>query len=122
MHPLVDRFGRQMRDLRISVIDRCNFRCTYCMPAEGLPWLHRDEILTFDEIARLASLFVDLGIEEIRLTGGEPTVRAGLPDLIRMLGPLKERGLKSLSLTTNGFRLAAMAGDLVEAGLTRINV
>lgn len=111
-----------MRDLRISVIDRCNFRCTYCMPAEGLPWLHRDKVLTFEEITRLASLFVNLGIAEIRLTGGEPTVRADLPDLVRSLSHLKERGLESLSLTTNGFRLSSMAGDLVDAGLTRINV
>ena len=122
MNQLIDNYGRQMGDLRISLTDRCNFRCVYCMPEEGLPWLASDRILTLAEIARLASVFVRMGIREIRLTGGEPTVRAGLPDLIRMLAPLRARGLESLSLTTNGFRLAKMAGDLAEAGLTRINV
>jgi GTP 3',8-cyclase len=122
MDHLVDKFGRRMGDLRISITDRCNFRCTYCMPEEGMKWINRERILSYPEIARLARLFVDLGISEIRLTGGEPTVRADLPDLIRMLTPLRSHGLESLSLTTNGFRLATMAGELAEAGLTRINV
>jgi GTP 3',8-cyclase len=119
---LVDSFGRQMGDLRISITDRCNFRCVYCMPEEGLQWLKSDRVLTFDEIERLARLFVHMGIRNLRLTGGEPTVRAGLPDLVRRLKPLESEGLESLSLTTNGFRLAEMAGPLAEAGLTRINV
>ncbi|HEY3082576.1 MAG TPA: GTP 3',8-cyclase MoaA [Chloroflexota bacterium] len=119
---LVDGYGRQMGDLRISITDRCNFRCVYCMPEEGLKWLRNDKILTFEEITRLARLFVRMGIRNIRLTGGEPTVRAGLPDLVRMLRPLRDEGLESLSLTTNGFRLDQLAGPLAEAGLTRINV
>ena len=109
-----------MGDLRISLTDRCNFRCLYCMPEEGLPWLPDAHLLTFDEIERLARLFVGLGISEIRLTGGEPTLRAGLPDLIRRLAPIP--GLESLSLTTNGFLLKHLAGPLADAGLTRINV
>src|ERR671937_1070665 len=106
---LVDSFGRQMGDLRISITDRCNFRCVYCMPEEGLRWLRDDKILTFEEINRLARLFVRMGIRNIRLTGGEPTVRAGLPDLVRLLSPLRDEGLESLSLTTNGFRLDRLA-------------
>lgn len=117
---LQDGHGRAIKNLRISVTDRCNFRCRYCMPEEGLTWLSRAEILTYEEIARLARLFVRIGVEEIRLTGGEPTVRADLPDLIRMLRGID--GLKSLSLTTNGFTLKEMCRDLVEAGLQRINV
>ncbi len=120
--PLIDAFGRQMGDLRISITDRCNFRCVYCMPEEGLKWLSNERVLTFEEIARLARIFVRLGIRGIRLTGGEPTVRKGLPDLIRMLGPLADEGLESLSLTTNGFTLREQAADLAAAGLTRINV
>jgi cyclic pyranopterin phosphate synthase len=119
---LVDSFGRQMGDLRISITDRCNFRCVYCMPEEGLQWLKNDRVMTFDEIVRLARLFVHMGIRGIRLTGGEPTVRSGLPDLVRMLKPLEAEGLESLSLTTNGFRLKELARPLAEAGLTRINV
>ena len=119
---LVDSYGRQMGDLRISITDRCNFRCVYCMPEAGLQWLKNDKIMTFEEITRLARLFVRMGIKGLRITGGEPTVRAHLPDLIRMLAPLRDEGLESLSLTTNGFRLKQMAGPLAEAGLTRINV
>jgi cyclic pyranopterin phosphate synthase len=117
---VVDRFGRRMGDLRISLTDRCNFRCLYCMPEEGLPWLPDARVLTFEEIERLAQTFVRLGIAELRLTGGEPTLRAGLPDLIRRLAPIE--GLESLSLTTNGFLLKHLAGPLADAGLTRINV
>jgi cyclic pyranopterin phosphate synthase len=118
--PLTDGFGRELKNLRVSVTDRCNFRCTYCMPEEGLQWLGREDILSYEEIERLVRLFVRLGIEEVRLTGGEPTVRADLPRLIEKLSPID--GLKSLSLTTNGFRLKEMCRDLVEAGLQRINV
>ncbi|MDQ3856745.1 MAG: GTP 3',8-cyclase MoaA [Chloroflexota bacterium] len=121
-HPqkLIDSFGRHIEDLRLSVIDKCNFRCTYCMPAEGLQWLRSSEVLTFDEMERLVRVSVERGIREVRLTGGEPTVRAGLPDLIRRLSSIA--GLESLSLTTNGFLLKRLAGELASAGLTRINV
>jgi GTP 3',8-cyclase len=118
--PLVDRHGRRIRNLRISVTDRCNFRCTYCMPAGGLPWLPKPEILTYEEIARLVRVAAAIGIEEVRLTGGEPLVRRDLPELVRQLAPIP--GIKSLSLTTNGFLLGGMIADLAAAGLTRINV
>lgn len=116
---LVDGFGRVADDLRISVTDKCNFRCTYCMPAEGLKWLPRNEILTFEEIDRLAGIFVGLGVKTIRLTGGEPLMRR---DLARLVGMLSARGVPDLSLTTNGFWLADQAQDLADAGLKRINV
>jgi cyclic pyranopterin phosphate synthase len=118
--PLVDQFGRTMRSLRVSVTDRCNFRCLYCMPEEGLPWLPNARLMTFDEIERLVRLFVSLGIREVRLTGGEPTLRAGLPALVRRLAAIA--GLEDLSLTTNGFLLKQLAGPLAEAGLRRVNV
>jgi GTP 3',8-cyclase len=117
--PLEDRFGRVHRDLRISVTDRCNLRCTYCMPEEGLDWLDRADILTFEEIERLASLFVGrFGFDSIRLTGGEPTVRAQLPTLVERLAQLPV----DLSLTTNGVSLGLLAPDLAAAGLRRVNV
>lgn len=116
---LVDSFGRVARDLRISVTDRCNFRCTYCLPEEGLQWGDRADILTFEEIERLAGLFVSrFGFTGIRLTGGEPTVRAHLPVLVARLARL---GV-DLSMTTNGASLALIAHDLRSAGLERINV
>jgi GTP 3',8-cyclase len=118
--PLRDGHGRLISDLRVSVTDRCNFRCQYCMPAEGLPWLDRAEILRFEEIERLVRILVGMGIEDIRLTGGEPLVRRELPRLIEMLSGVE--GLADLSLTTNGYLLDAMADDLVAAGLRRINV
>ena len=117
--PLIDGFGRVHRDLRISVTDRCNFRCGYCMPAEGLQWLPRSELLTFEEIERVARLLVERhGIDSIRLTGGEPTVRADLSRLVRMLSDLDV----DLALTTNGATLGMTATGLVDAGLRRINV
>jgi cyclic pyranopterin phosphate synthase len=116
---LIDSYGRRISDLRISVTDRCNFRCVYCMPEEGMQWLNRDSILSFDEIERVARVAVDLGIEEIRLTGGEPTLRPDLPELVARVARLPVR---SLSLTTNGFLLRSMARPLAEAGLKRINV
>src|SRR5215471_3755920 len=118
-HRLVDSFGRRISDMRISVTDRCNFRCVYCMPEVGMQWLKRETLLTFDEIERLTRIAVDLGIEEVRLTGGEPTLR---PDLPRLVERLSRMELRSLSLTTNGFLLQRMARPLAEAGLTRINV
>ena len=116
---LVDGYGRHISDLRISVTDRCNFRCVYCMPEEGMQWLKRETILSFDEIQRITRIAVGLGVDEVRLTGGEPTLRPGLPDLVARLAPLP---LKSLSLTTNGFLLKQQAQPLAEAGLKRINV
>jgi cyclic pyranopterin phosphate synthase len=120
LEPLQDGHGRPIGDLRVSVTDRCNFRCQYCMPAEGLPWLDRSEILTFEEIERLVRLFVSMGVADVRLTGGEPLVRREFPLLVRMLHGID--GLTDLSLTTNGYLLAGMAGDLAAAGLRRINV
>jgi GTP 3',8-cyclase len=117
---LKDTLGRPMKDLRISVTDRCNFRCSYCMPLDKYEWIDRHEILTFEEITRLARLFLDLGVEEIRLTGGEPLLRHGLENLVAQLATLD--GLKDLSLTTNASLLTEKAPALVQAGLKRINV
>jgi len=121
---LTDTFNRPLHDLRISVTDRCNFRCTYCMPKEvfgrDYQFLARDEILRFEEITRLARIFVAHGVEKIRLTGGEPTMRRDLPKLVEMLAGIQ--GLKDLTLTTNGSRLAAMAPELKAAGLNRVTV
>jgi cyclic pyranopterin phosphate synthase len=117
--PLVDSFGRVHRDLRISVTDRCNFRCTYCMPEEGMTWLPKDEVLTFEELERVARVLVEQhGIQSIRLTGGEPTVRAHLPVLVAKLAALPV----DLALTTNGATLRTVAPRLAEAGLKRVNV
>ena len=117
--PLVDGYGRVHTDLRISVTDRCNFRCTYCMPEEGLAWLPREELLSFEELERVARLMVERhGIDSIRLTGGEPTVRAHLPVLVGKLAALPV----DLSLTTNGATLRAVARELAGAGLQRVNV
>ena len=120
MEQLVDSWGREIRSLRISVTDKCNFRCTYCMPAEGLQWLPKPEVLSFEEIARLVRVTAAMGVTEFRLTGGEPLVRRDLPDLVRMLARIP--GVEDLSLTTNGVLLDRLAGPLVEAGLRRINV
>src|SRR5579859_644080 len=124
---LVDPFGRTVRDLRISVTDRCNFRCQYCMPEEGMHWLPRSEVLTFEEIARIARVGVErFGFDGIRLTGGEPTLRAHLPVLVDMLARLRVGGdggpPVDLAMTTNGATLRAIAVDLRQAGLRRINI
>ena len=121
-HHLRDGLGRVASDLRISVTDRCNLRCTYCMPRDGLQLLPKSEVLTYEEIERLARIFVGLGVSEIRLTGGEPTVRPEFPKLVRMLSGLRAVGLESLALTTNGMTLEEIAGDLAAAGIDRINV
>jgi cyclic pyranopterin phosphate synthase len=118
--PLHDAHGRRISDLRVSVTDRCNFRCQYCMPAEGIEWLPKDGILSFEEIERLVRLFVSLGIEDVRLTGGEPLVRREFPRLVAMLAGIE--GLQDLSLTTNGYLLERQAADLVAAGINRVNV
>jgi GTP 3',8-cyclase len=120
VEPLRDSWGREIKSVRISVTDKCNFRCTYCMPAEGLEWLRRDEILTFEEIARLVSVLARLGVDEVRLTGGEPLVRRDLPVLVEMLARID--GVSDLSLTTNGVLLDRLAQSLVAAGLQRLNV
>jgi GTP 3',8-cyclase len=117
---LRDGHGRVIGDLRVSVTDRCNFRCQYCMPAEGLPWLEREEILTFAEIERLVRLLVPLGIEDVRLTGGEPLARRDFPTLVAMLAGTP--GLEDLSLTTNGYLLERDAAALAAAGIDRVNV
>lgn len=122
---LVDSFGRVVRDLRISVTDRCNFRCTYCMPEEGMIWLDRSEVLTYEEIERVARICVEqFGVDSLRLTGGEPTVRAHLPQLIAKLAALRlPDGTKpDIALTTNGATLRNVASELRDAGLDRINV
>ena len=119
-----DQLGRRFHDLRISVTDRCNFRCAYCMPAEifgrDYAFLPRSQILTYEEIVRLAGIFVRLGVEKVRITGGEPTVRRDLPDLVRQLTGIQ--GVRDLTLTTNGSALRTLAGPLAEAGLRRITV
>ena len=129
---LVDPFGRTIRDLRISVTDRCNFRCTYCMPEEGMKWLPREDILTFEELTRVARLFVErYEVDGIRLTGGEPTVRAHLPVLVRKLAELRvPAGSPSpragrapdLAMTTNGATFRLLAHELRDAGLERVNI
>ncbi|MGQ0826555.1 MAG: GTP 3',8-cyclase MoaA [Actinomycetota bacterium] len=117
--PLIDPFARRVKDLRISITDRCNFRCTYCMPAEGMEWLPRTELLTYEEIARIARVCVErFGFGAIRLTGGEPLVRAHITRLIAQLAPLDV----DIALTTNGVKLPEVAHDLAAAGLRRVNV
>jgi cyclic pyranopterin phosphate synthase len=118
--PLRDAHGRAITDLRVSVTDRCNFRCQYCMPADGLPWLERAEILSFEEIERLVRILVSLGIEDVRLSGGEPLVRREFPRLVSMLAAID--GIEDLSLTTNGYLLERDAAALVDAGIQRVNV
>src|SRR5881398_1442552 len=120
MEPLRDSWGREIKSLRVSVTDKCNFRCRYCMPAEGLEWLGRDEVLSFEEMARLVRVLAAMGVDEVRLTGGEPLVRRDVPVLVSLLASTP--GVRDLSLTTNGVLLDRLAGPLVEAGLTRINV
>jgi cyclic pyranopterin phosphate synthase len=115
---LIDGHGRVIGDLRLSVTDRCNFRCQYCMPAEGLPWLERAEVLTFEEIERIVRVVAAMGVRAVRLTGGEPLVRREFPRLASMLAPLVD----DLAVTTNGFLLERDAEALVAAGITRFNV
>jgi GTP 3',8-cyclase len=120
VEPLVDSWGRAIRSVRVSVTDKCNFRCRYCMPADGLEWLARDEVLRFEEIERVVGLLAAMGVDEVRLTGGEPLVRREVPVLVEKLARLD--GVRDLSLTTNGVLLDRLAGPLVAAGLRRINV
>jgi GTP 3',8-cyclase len=118
--PLVDSFGRVATDLRVSVTDRCNFRCHYCMPPEGLPWLPKDALLTYEEITRLTRILVESGVDSIKVTGGEPLVRRDVAELVRMLRALGDR--LDISITTNGYLLALAAPMLADAGLDRVTV
>jgi cyclic pyranopterin phosphate synthase len=118
--PLVDGHGRRISDLRVSVTDRCNFRCQYCMPADGLPWLERAEVLSFEEIERVVAVMARMGVTDLRLTGGEPLVRREFPRLVGMLARVP--GIEDLSLTTNAYLLERDADALVEAGISRVNV
>jgi GTP 3',8-cyclase len=120
MVSLTDGWGREIKSVRISVTDKCNFRCRYCMPAEGLEWLGRDELLTFEELTRVTRVLASMGVDEVRLTGGEPLARKELPTLVGMLAEIP--GVDDLSLTTNGVLLDRFAGPLVDAGLQRLNV
>ncbi len=117
---LADAYGRPLRNLRISVTDRCNLRCQYCMPEENYTWLPREELLHFEEVSRLVDVFLDLGVDKVRLTGGEPLLRRDLPALVRLLAD-KPR-VRDLALTTNGILLADQARALKEAGLHRVTV
>lgn len=118
--PLLDRFGRAHTYLRVSVTDRCNFRCTYCMPAAGLDWMPRDHLLTYEEIGRLVGVFASMGIERVRITGGEPTLRR---DIERLVGRIAAHpNLRDVAMTTNGHAFANKAEALARAGLTRVNV
>ena len=118
--PLVDGHGRRIGDVRVSVTDRCNFRCQYCMPAEGMQWLDRDEVLRFEEVARIVRLLSEMGVGDVRLTGGEPLVRRDFPALASMLSAID--GVRDLSLTTNGYLLERDAAALAAAGIDRVNV
>ena len=120
--PLADGLGRHITYLRLSVTDRCDLRCRYCM-AEAMTFLPRQEVLSLEELAAVADAFIDRGVTKVRLTGGEPLVRRGLPDLARMIGRrLSGGGLEELTLTTNGTRLDELAGPLFDAGIRRVNV
>ncbi|MFL6101314.1 MAG: GTP 3',8-cyclase MoaA [Actinomycetales bacterium] len=117
---LADRYGRVATDLRVSVTDRCNLRCSYCMPAEGLDWLPKPELLTFEEMTRLVGIAVSLGVTDVRLTGGEPLLRRGLPDLVSMIADLRPR--PRIAMTTNALGLDRLAQPLKAAGLDRVNI
>jgi len=117
---ITDAFERPLRDLRISVTDRCNFRCVYCMPEDGLPWIAKSDILSFEEIERVVRAAASVGVRSIRITGGEPLVRRNLVDLVRRIAAVG--GIDDVSLSTNGILLAPIAAELREAGLRRVNI
>src|SRR5918999_5629303 len=117
---LTDQFGRRIEYLRISVTDRCNFRCVYCMPAAGLTWLPKDEILSYEEIAEVVRQLAPLGLRRLRITGGEPTIRPDLVRLVEMLRAVPE--IEDIALSTNGVKLPELAGPLRAAGLDRVNI
>jgi cyclic pyranopterin phosphate synthase len=116
----LDQFGRRIEYLRISITDRCNFRCAYCMPLEGLPWLPREEILSFEEISEVVRQLAPLGVSRLRITGGEPTIRPQLTTLVSMLKEIP--GIQDIALSTNGVKLPEMAQSLKAAGLARVNM
>lgn len=117
---MIDQFGRRVEYLRISVTDKCNLRCVYCMPMEGLPWLKRAELLSYEEITEIVRTMADMGLKRVRLTGGEPLVRKDLPDLVRMISSVPE--IEDISLSTNAVLLAPVADELKDAGLDRVNI
>ena len=119
-HPITDTFGRPLRNLRVSVTDRCNLRCQYCMPEEEYVWLPREDLLTFEEISELVGIFTEVGVDKVRLTGGEPLLRRDLPALVRMLAQTPR--VRDLAMTTNGVLLAEQAKALRDAGLHRVTV
>jgi len=118
--PLEDSFGRQHTYLRVSVTDRCNYRCVYCMPESGLSWVPRDELLTYEEIARIVRIMASMGVSKVRITGGEPTLRSDIISLISAIRSID--GIEDIAMTTNGHTLAGLADQLAEAGLNRVNV
>jgi GTP 3',8-cyclase len=120
MNPLVDLHHRHIRYMRISITDRCNLRCRYCMPSSGIEWVPHERIMHYEEYLRILKICLKKGVEKIRITGGEPLVRKGLPAFIEQIGSIS--GLKDLSLTTNGILLSSMASELKKAGLMRVNV
>ena len=115
-----DQFGRKIEYLRISVTDRCNFRCQYCMPVGGLPWLPKADILRYEEIADVVRQLAPMGSRRLRITGGEPTIRPQLAQLVRMLREIP--GIEDIALSTNGVKLPALAAELADAGLDRVNI
>src|ERR1041385_4137242 len=117
---VLDSFNRPLRNLRLSVTDRCNLRCAYCMPEDDYVWLPREDVLHFEEISALVDVFIDLGVDKVRLTGGEPLLRRDLPTLVRLLAA--KPGLRDLAMTTNGVLLADQIDALNAAGLQRITV
>jgi cyclic pyranopterin phosphate synthase len=120
--PIIDPYGRRIHYVRMSVTDRCNFRCAYCMPDEGIEFMERDSLLSFEETERLARVLAQMGVDRIRLTGGEPTVRRGIVELVERVAKAKQFGLVDLSMTTNGWNLASLAAPLRAAGLDRLNI
>lgn len=118
--PLLDRFGRLHTYVRVSVTDRCNYRCVYCLPPDGMSWMPRDELLSYEEIARLVRLFAAMGVRRVRLTGGEPTIRRDITELVGAIAAVP--GIEDLSMTTNAHHLAELAEPLARAGLGRVNV
>lgn len=117
---LIDRFARAHSYLRVSVTDRCNYRCTYCLPADGVQWMSRERVLSLEEIARLVGVFAAMGVKRVRLTGGEPTVRRGILELVRMIAGIE--GIEDLAMTTNGHLFGAQAQAFADAGLRRVNI
>src|SRR5699024_3175413 len=121
--PLLDTHGRLHRDLRISLTDKCNLRCTYCMPAEGVPWIPKQELLTTEELLRVVGIAVDAGVEEVRLTGGEPLLRPDVVDIVAGISAMESAaGPVEVSMTTNAIRLPKLAEPLRQAGLSRVNI